>query len=65
MVNSNTLHILKVFERITEPILESAMQGYNGTVFAYGQTSSGKTHTLMGALKNNLTIRNEAKVHSI
>ena len=24
------------------------MEGYNGTIFAYGQTSSGKTHTLMG-----------------
>jgi kinesin family protein 5 len=25
------------------------MQGFNGTVFAYGQTSSGKTFTMMGA----------------
>jgi centromeric protein E len=24
------------------------MQGFNGTVFAYGQTASGKTHTMMG-----------------
>lgn len=24
------------------------MGGFNGTVFAYGQTSSGKTHTMMG-----------------
>lgn len=24
------------------------MEGYNGTVFAYGQTSSGKTYTMMG-----------------
>ena len=24
------------------------MKGFNGTVFAYGQTSSGKTRTLMG-----------------
>ena len=24
------------------------MDGFNGTVFAYGQTSSGKTHTMMG-----------------
>lgn len=22
------------------------LNGYNGTVFAYGQTSSGKTHTI-------------------
>ena len=24
------------------------MEGFNGTVFAYGQTSSGKTHTMLG-----------------
>ncbi|XP_022236576.1 kinesin heavy chain-like [Limulus polyphemus] len=24
--------------------------GYNGTIFAYGQTSSGKTHTMEGIL---------------
>jgi hypothetical protein len=24
------------------------MGGFNGTVFAYGQTSSGKTHTMLG-----------------
>lgn len=26
----------------------SAMEGYSATVFAYGQTSSGKTYTMMG-----------------
>jgi hypothetical protein len=25
------------------------MEGFNGTVFAYGQTSSGKTHTMSGS----------------
>lgn len=29
--------------------MESAVNGFNGTVFAYGQTSSGKTHTMMGS----------------
>ena len=24
------------------------MEGFNGTIFAYGQTSSGKTHTMQG-----------------
>ena len=24
------------------------LKGYNGTIFAYGQTSSGKTHTMEG-----------------
>lgn len=26
----------------------SAMEGFNLTIFAYGQTSSGKTYTMMG-----------------
>ncbi|KAJ3359135.1 hypothetical protein GGF32_009582 [Allomyces javanicus] len=29
-------------------LVHSAMDGYNGTVFAYGQTASGKTYTMMG-----------------
>ena len=24
------------------------MDGYNGTIFAYGQTGTGKTHTMVG-----------------
>ncbi|XP_075400090.1 centromere-associated protein E isoform X3 [Tenrec ecaudatus] len=38
-----------VYEEIAVPIIESAIQGYNGTVFAYGQTASGKTYTMMGS----------------
>lgn len=26
------------------------LAGYNGTIFAYGQTSSGKTHTMEGVI---------------
>lgn len=32
-------------------LVRSAMMGYNGTVFAYGQTASGKTYTMMGTEK--------------
>ena len=28
------------------------MCGYNGTIFAYGQTSSGKTHTMEGVIND-------------
>ncbi|CAD8061889.1 unnamed protein product [Paramecium primaurelia] len=37
-----------VFEEVGKPILDSVMNGYNGTIFAYGQTSSGKTFTMEG-----------------
>uniref|UniRef100_A0AC34REW1 Kinesin-like protein n=1 Tax=Panagrolaimus sp. JU765 TaxID=591449 RepID=A0AC34REW1_9BILA len=31
-------------------IVRDVLNGYNGTIFAYGQTSSGKTHTMEGIL---------------
>ena len=37
-----------VYEKAAKPIVESVMKGFNGTVFAYGQTSSGKTFTMTG-----------------
>lgn len=37
-----------VFERSTKFLIEAVMQGYNGSVFAYGATGAGKTHTMLG-----------------
>ncbi|CAJ0915490.1 unnamed protein product [Ranitomeya imitator] len=45
----------QVYQEVAVPIIRSALHGYNGTIFAYGQTSSGKTYTMMGA-PNNLGI---------
>ena len=36
-------------------IIDSVLDGYNGTVLAYGQTSSGKTYTMQGELSNEHT----------
>ena len=33
---------------IGEEVICAAMQGFNSTIFAYGQTASGKTYTMMG-----------------
>lgn len=38
----------KVFEIAAKPTVDAVMQGFNGTIFAYGQTSSGKTWTMTG-----------------
>ncbi|KAL2963336.1 hypothetical protein AAZX31_17G196000 [Glycine max] len=38
----------QVFEARTKDIVEAAVRGFNGTVFAYGQTNSGKTYTMRG-----------------
>ena len=40
----------EVFLEIGEPILQSFLGGYNCTIFCYGQTGAGKTHTMMGPL---------------
>ncbi|XP_071538480.1 LOW QUALITY PROTEIN: uncharacterized protein [Panulirus ornatus] len=37
-----------VYVEVAQPIVESALHGFNGTIFAYGQTSSGKTFTMIG-----------------
>ncbi|PWZ55151.1 hypothetical protein Zm00014a_039013 [Zea mays] len=35
-----------VYDVAARPVVKGAMEGINGTVFAYGVTSSGKTHTM-------------------
>ena len=37
-----------VYNETAKPIVDSVLEGYNGTVFAYGQTGTGKTHTMDG-----------------
>ncbi|XP_043492281.1 kinesin-like protein KIN-7N [Polistes fuscatus] len=39
-----------VFDTVVKPIVDAAVNGFNGTVIAYGQTSSGKTFIMMGDL---------------
>ncbi|XP_060551339.1 kinesin heavy chain-like [Ruditapes philippinarum] len=41
-----------VYTVAAKPIVADVLSGYNGTIFAYGQTSSGKTHTMEGVLGN-------------
>ncbi|KAJ0009738.1 hypothetical protein Pint_34782 [Pistacia integerrima] len=38
----------EVYDVAAKPVVKAAMEGVNGTVFAYGVTSSGKTHTMHG-----------------
>jgi len=44
----------QVYDEGAFPLVESVMSGYNGTIFAYGQTGCGKTHTMIG-LKDDKT----------
>ncbi len=36
-------------------MIDNALAGINGTIFCYGQTSSGKTHTIVGDYQNKNT----------
>ncbi|CAI0385519.1 unnamed protein product [Linum tenue] len=36
----------RVYEVVAKPVVESVLDGYNGTVMAYGQTGTGKTFTV-------------------
>lgn len=38
----------KIYDTCAAPVVQSVLEGYNGTIFAYGQTGAGKTHTMEG-----------------
>ncbi|XP_043947146.1 kinesin-like protein KIF17 isoform X2 [Drosophila biarmipes] len=35
-----------IYNEMCYSLVESTIEGYNGTIFAYGQTGCGKTHTM-------------------
>ncbi len=35
----------EIFEKTTKELTPTIIEGYNATVFAYGATGAGKTHT--------------------
>ena len=41
-----------IFNEIGLPLVKKFLSGYNSTIFAYGQTGTGKTHTIIGPLES-------------
>ena len=41
-----------VYARTAKSVVDAVLRGVNGTVMAYGQTSSGKTHTMSGTAED-------------
>ncbi|OXU29727.1 hypothetical protein TSAR_016159 [Trichomalopsis sarcophagae] len=37
-----------IYEETVRPLVSSVLDGFNGTIFAYGQTGTGKTYTMEG-----------------
>jgi kinesin family protein 11 len=40
----------QIFQSTGQQMVKSFLEGYNCSLFAYGQTGAGKTHTMMGNL---------------
>lgn len=38
-----------IYETVTKPMIQATVDGLNCSVFAYGATGSGKTHTMLGS----------------
>ncbi|XP_035534187.1 kinesin-like protein KIF3C isoform X2 [Morone saxatilis] len=38
-----------LYDESVRPLIDSVLAGINGTIFAYGQTGTGKTYTMQGA----------------
>ncbi|KAI1477098.1 kinesin-domain-containing protein [Daldinia eschscholtzii] len=43
-----------LYDDVVKPILEEMLSGYNCTIFAYGQTGTGKTYTMSGDMNTTL-----------
>jgi len=41
-----------LYKRTVQPLVYSVLEGFNGTIFAYGQTGTGKTYTMLGSRGN-------------
>lgn len=39
----------EMYEKVAKELVLDVVNGYNGTIFTYGQSGSGKTHTMYGA----------------
>ncbi|KAL9597025.1 MAG: hypothetical protein Q9219_005400 [cf. Caloplaca sp. 3 TL-2023] len=49
-----------IFEDVVTPLLDEMLQGYNCTIFAYGQTGTGKTYTMSGDMSESLGLLSDA-----
>ncbi|XP_011636104.1 kinesin-like protein KIF18A [Pogonomyrmex barbatus] len=56
---------IDVFEGSTKSLINSLLDGYNCSVFAYGATGAGKTHTMLGNREDpGITYRTVAELFS-
>ncbi|KAF4541780.1 Kinesin family protein [Lasiodiplodia theobromae] len=51
-----------VFDEVVAPILDDVLNGFNCTIFAYGQTGTGKTYTMSGDITDTLPLPDAAGI---
>lgn len=49
-----------IFDDVVSPILSEMLEGYNCTIFAYGQTGTGKTYTMSGDMTESCGLLTDA-----
>lgn len=43
-----------IYDQAISPIVNEVLEGFNCTVFAYGQTGTGKTYTMEGGMRTKV-----------
>ncbi|KAF2271065.1 kinesin-domain-containing protein [Lojkania enalia] len=51
-----------IFDEVVVPILDEVLGGFNCTIFAYGQTGTGKTYTMSGDISDILPLPDGAGI---
>ncbi|OCL15231.1 kinesin heavy chain [Glonium stellatum] len=51
-----------IFDEVVAPILDEVLAGFNCTIFAYGQTGTGKTYTMSGDISDTLPLPDAAGI---
>jgi kinesin family protein 11 len=51
----------RVYQQAISPIVTEVLEGFNCTIFAYGQTGTGKTYTMEGGPRNSVDGSNMSK----
>ncbi|XP_035706780.1 kinesin-II 95 kDa subunit [Folsomia candida] len=51
-VIDNSLTQRQMYDRVFQSLVNSVVEGFNGTIFSYGQTGTGKTFTMEGSLES-------------
>lgn len=56
-----------VYSFAGKELVQSCIEGRNGSIFAYGQTSSGKTHTMQGdgSIRDGMIKENRGIIHMV